>query len=578
MKTTLCKFVQICLLNALAFATLKAQTCNFTDLRLNSQAAVNAFSASCKTINGDITVSGADITDLSPLQNIETISGKLTIQNNPALSSLTGLKNLTTTQHLLIYTNNLLDDLTGLEKLKYVWGATHIRYNTGLVNLKGLDSLTNAGTFYITNNDSLTSLTGLGKLEGVSDILLVGANKSLASLSGLNSLTGVSRINIGENDALTDLSGLEKLTSVSYQMNITSNQNLTSLHGLTSLEYLSEAYISNNDKLPNLSGLEGVRSVYWLVIGESSALTSLAGLNNLTSATNFIIRNNEVLTDLSGLENLTNVGWIQISDNAELTTLSRLGAGAGTGRIGANERAAAVTIGGLVIRNNAKLTTCAISGVCEFVSTGTATISGNGPGCETQSAVQTACSALPVTLAHFKANSEGRTVRLQWATAEERNSAVFEIEHSLDAKTWRFAGAREAKGESNAVVNYEWVHPTPARGMNYYRLKMKDRATGTPGRGGVDGSFAYSQIARVEMDGAGQLPAVVYPNPVSEVLFVEDSKEIALFRIISAEGKTVYETSNVPAALPVKNLATGTYQVHITRQSGVVQKQRIVIL
>ena len=209
MKTTLCKFVQICLLNVLAFSALKAQTCNFTDLRLNSQAAVNAFNAGCKTINGDITVSGADITDLSPLQNIETISGKLTIQNNPALSSLTGLKNLTTAQHLLIYTNNLLEDLTGLDKLKYVWGATHIRYNTGLVNLKGLDSLTNAGTFYITNNDSLTSLSGLGSLETVSDILAIGSNKSLASLNGLTKLNAVSRINIGENDALTDLSGLE---------------------------------------------------------------------------------------------------------------------------------------------------------------------------------------------------------------------------------------------------------------------------------------------------------------------------------------------------------------------------------
>ncbi|SEJ66350.1 Por secretion system C-terminal sorting domain-containing protein [Dyadobacter sp. SG02] len=564
MKTALCRFLQACLLNAFLFTALQAQTCNFTDLRLNSQSAVNSFNSTCKTVNGDITLSGADITDLSPLQNIETINGKLTIQNNPALSSLNGLKNLTTAQHLLIYTNNLLNDLTGLEKLKYVWGATHIRYNMGLVNLKGLDSLTNAGTFYIMNNDSLTSLTGLGKLESVSDILLVGANKSLASLNGLSSLSSVSRINIGENDALTDLSGLEALTSVSYQMNITSNKNLRSLHGLTSLNYLSEAYISNNDLMPDLSGLENVRSVYWLVVGDNDGLTSLTGLHNLTSASNFIIRINAQLTDLSGLENLTNVGWIQISDNAGLKSLSGLGTGANAGRAGANGRAAALTIGGLVIRNNAQLTSCAIAGVCDFTSTGEATISGNGSGCESQAAVEISCSALPVVLAHFTANAEGSSTLLQWSTAEERNSAVFDIEHSLDAVNWSKAGEKDAKGESNALLRYQWVHLAPAVGLNYYRLKMKD----------LDGSYTYSQIASVRFE--GKMSVAVYPNPASDVLFIENSKDIARLRVINVAGKTVYESGKVNEAVPVKNLAAGIYQVYIIREGGAVQKERFV--
>ncbi|SDG66846.1 Por secretion system C-terminal sorting domain-containing protein [Dyadobacter soli] len=565
MKTALCKLVSICVLNALIFSALQAQTCNFTDLRLNSQSAVNSFSSSCKTINGDITISGTDITDLSPLQNIETISGKLTIQNNPALSSLSGLKNLTTAQHLLIYTNNLLNDLSGLERLKFVGGSTHIRYNAGLADLKGLDSLTNASTFYITNNDSLTSLAGLGRLETVSDILAISANKSLVTLNGLTSLNSVSRINIGENDALTNLSGLEQLTSVSYQMNIMSNKKLTSLHCLTSLNYLSEAYISDNDLMTDLSGLEHVGSVYWLVIGDNGGLTSLNGLNNLTSATNFIIRYNESLTDLSGLENLTNVGWIQISDNAELKSLSGLGTGTNAGRGSANGRISALAITGLVIRNNPQLTSCAIAAVCDFTSTGEATITANGSGCESQDAIEIACSALPVTLTHFKVDAENGTALLRWTTAEERNSAVFEIEHSLDAVTWYKAGEEDATGESNALVHYQWVHFTPASGLNYYRLKMRD----------LDGSFTYSQIARLRFD--GQTAAMVYPNPVSDIMVVENSKEIVQLQIISTEGRTVYETRSVPDAIPVKGLAAGMYQVLITRQNGTVQKQRIAI-
>lgn len=573
METTLRKFIQICLLNSLLFSSLKAQTCNFFNLRLESQAAVNSFNSTCKTINGDITITGADITDLSPLQNIELINGKLTIQNNPALASLNGLHNLAAAQHLLIYTNDLLTDMTGLEKLKSVGSTTHIRYNKGLVNLKGLDSLGTASTFYITNNDSLTSLTGLGGLTTVTDILAIGTNKSLASLNGLNNLATVSRINIGENDALTDFSGLEKLTSVTYQMHVSGNKKLTSLNGLTSLNYLSEAYITDNDLMPDLSGLETVRSVYWLVVGESAGLTSLNGLNNLLSATNLVIRNNESLPDLKGLESLTNVGWLQINGNAALTSLSHLGAPISGGRTGSNERVAALTIGGLVLTNNTNLTSCAISAVCNFINSNTATISGNGPGCQSQSAVQIACSPLPVTLAHFKAKIEGNTALLQWATSAESNSSVFEVEHSLDAVTWRKAGEQDAKGESNALVNYQWVHLTPASGQNYYRLKMKDRAAEHQ-----DAAYAYSQIVGLKFDRAGKTPAIVYPNPVSDVLTVEDNQGIVLLRIVSVEGKTVYQTSKVSDNVSVKGLATGTYQVHITRQSGVVQKQRIVIL
>lgn len=578
MKTTLFKFVRICLLNSVVLFQLKAQTCSFTELRLDSQSAVNAFSSTCKTINGDITVTGADITNLSPLQNIEVINGKLTIQNNPALPSLSGLTNLSAAKHLLIYTNDLLNDLTGLERLKSVSGTTHIRYNKGLVNLDGLDSLASANTFYITNNDSLTSLAGLGSLETVTDILAIGSNKSLASLNGLNNLTTVSRINIGENDALTDFSGLEKLTSVTYQMHVSSNKNLISLNGLTSLTYLSEAYLTDNDLMPNLAGLESVRSVFWLVVGESGGLTSLTGLNNLISATNLVVRNNELLPDLSGLENLTNVGWLQVSGNAKLTSLSPLGAGTNAGRTSSNGRVAALTIGGLMITNNVLLTDCAISAVCSFLSANTATISGNGFGCQSQSAVQIACSPLPVTLSDFKANVEGHTALLQWATTEEHNSAVFEVEHSLDAVTWSQVGEQSAKGESSSLVKYQWVHLTPAGGLNYYRLKMKDRATGTQERDEQGGAYAYSGIVSLRFDRAANVPAIVYPNPVSDLMFVDRNKEITLLQIISAEGKTVYETSSVPDALRIKKLAAGMYQVHITRQSGAVQQQRIVIL
>jgi hypothetical protein len=569
MKVSLFALMQLCLLNCFVLTKVQAQNCTFTNLRLTSQALVNDFSSTCKNVKGDIKISGADITDLTPLKNIELIDGMLTIQDNSSLTSLKGLEKLAGAQHLLIYTNNLLTDLSGLEGLKSVSGSTHIRYNGKLVNLKGLNNVTQLKTFYLTNNDLLENLTGLGNLESVTDLISINSNKKLRSLTGLTKLASVRRILIGDNEILPDLLGLEALTSVTWQMNISSNKSLASFTGLNNLTHLSEIYLSDNNLMTDMSGLESVTNVYWIVIGESQGLTSLNGLNNLSSATNMIIRTNDLLTDLTGLENLTSVGWLNVDDNAALVSLNGIGTSTDGLRTSANGRVAAMTIGGLAITNNPNLTTCAISSVCAFVSNNTATVSGNGDGCETQSAIEIACTSLPVTLAHFNAICEKQTAILQWETTAESNSSVFEIEHSLDGQTWQKVGTQTAKGESINSVNYQWVHRTPRSGLNYYRLKMID----------LDGSYAHSRIANLTFSSPDLNAVFIYPNPVSEMLFVENKKDVVSLRIVNLQGKTVYETKSVPnEGLSVKKLARGLYQVHITRQSGEVQAEHVAIL
>ncbi|MCF2504717.1 T9SS type A sorting domain-containing protein [Dyadobacter sp. CY107] len=570
MKKNLFASLQVSLLTCLIIGDLQAQTCSFTDLRLNSQTAVNSFNSSCKTVNGNIIISGADITDLRPLKNIEVIEGRLTIQNNTTLPNLKGLEKLNRTQSLLIYNNGLLVDLSGLEGLTTVQYITHIRFNEKLVNLKGLDNLTYASTLYISNNDLLANLTGLGKLEYVSDLLSVTSNKTLLSLSGLTSLTNVSRIIIGENDILPDLSGLEKLQSVSYQMHVSSNKSLISFDGLSGLTSLSEAYISDNNLVTNMSGLEAVGAVKWLVIGESQGLTSLAGLTNLTSATNFIIRGNNLLTDLSGLENMTSIGWLQVSDNAQLASLSGLGTPPDAQRTSPNGRASAsLVISGLLLRDNPSLTTCAISSICEIAKTDLATISGNGTGCENRAAVEVSCASLPVTLTSFTASAESGAALLQWSTTEESNSAFFEVEHSIDCISWQKVGEHTAKGESNELAHYQWFHTKPVVRLNYYRLKMVD----------LDGSYAHSQIVKVRLDHVSQATMYIYPNPASDVLFVENEGDVTSLLIFNLKGEAVYNTNHIPnEGLSLKKLATGIYQVQIRKQDGSMQTQRIVVL
>lgn len=561
------QFLAVTAIVLIASASLRAQTCTVYDLKLNSQSAVNNFSSSCKTVKGDITISGSDITDLSPLKNIETITGKLTIQNNSSLPNLKGLEGLTGAQHLLIYTNDLLTDLSGLEGLTSVSGIIHVRYHKNLTSLKGFDNLATVGSVYVSNNDKLVNLTGLGSLETVSDLVSVSSCKALVDLSGLTSLTAVKRIIIGENDLLTSLAGLEKLESVSYQMHITLNKGLLSLNGLDNLHHLSEAYITSNDVLPDLTGFEVVTGVQWLVVGENKGLTSLAGLNNLSSAANLIIRGNASLTNLDGLDNLTNVGWLQIVGNAELLTLSAL-VGSGSARLNANARVAGLGLEKLNITSNPKLTLCAIEPVCSFLGSGSAVISGNGSGCESESDIALACGTLPVELVSFTATAESNSSLIKWVTAEERNSAFFEIEHSITGRAWHKVGEYAGKGESNEPASYQWIHDSPANGMNYYRLKMID----------LDGTYTYSKIENLEFRNSPLSAGTVYPNPVSDKIQIDGKLDIVRLKILDLQGRTVYETEQISKeGVSVRRVAAGAYQVQITTKTGAVQTDRIIV-
>ena len=70
------------------FAESKAQIVN-GPITLSSQADVNAFVGS--SINGNLTISGGDITNLSPLSTLTSVSGALDVYDNAALTNLDGL-------------------------------------------------------------------------------------------------------------------------------------------------------------------------------------------------------------------------------------------------------------------------------------------------------------------------------------------------------------------------------------------------------------------------------------------------------------------------------------------------------
>src|SRR5690606_24969062 len=150
---------------------LKAQ-CPAGNVSLTSQTEVDAFATNypnCTEVSGNLTIQGANITDLTPLSNLTSVGEYLYIYNNSSLTNLDGLSNLTSVGGFLSIHNNLsLTNLNGLSNLTSVGGYLRISSNSNLTNLNGLSNLTSVGGFLsICYNLNLTNNHGLKHFKSV---------------------------------------------------------------------------------------------------------------------------------------------------------------------------------------------------------------------------------------------------------------------------------------------------------------------------------------------------------------------------------------------------------------------------
>jgi uncharacterized protein YjdB len=191
------------------------------------------------TCQGDFTVTNQ--TELEALSDCEVIRGTLTIDNRnfsesagaTDITDLRALSKLTRVTNLNITTNLALTSLTGLENVTTVTGNLTIGYpseitigsspeptplegNNLLTTLSGFDNLQRVGgDLSISFNDNLASLEGVGNLETIAGNVTIFWNVGLETLEGLHTLKTVGgNINVGRNPLLESVTGLDSLEQV----------------------------------------------------------------------------------------------------------------------------------------------------------------------------------------------------------------------------------------------------------------------------------------------------------------------------------------------------------------------------
>ena len=253
-------------------------------------------------------------------------SGRLIIENCPAITNLDGFASLQTIATDLTISNAYIPGAD--VKLKTINGFNSLTKVTYSCNLE-----TAAGSGY---NGPLTSIKGFKSLKTVGAVFNIGGS-SLTDISGFANLESIGQDFRIVKTALTGVDGFAKLASAGLNenraMNIQGNSKLTSLKGFAALANIASIYFTGNAALTSLDGLEKIKSIkYGIQIDTHPKLTNIDGLANVEGATTGIsIIDNALLKSLCGITKLVkgggNTGVYRLSGNGYNPTVDEIKAG-----------------------------------------------------------------------------------------------------------------------------------------------------------------------------------------------------------------------------------------------------------
>lgn len=193
-------------------------------------------------------------------------------------------------------------------------------------------------------------------------------------------------------------------------------------------------------------------------------------------------------------------------------------------------------------------------------------------------ATGTTTNPLPVELTGFSASVKDNNIMLSWTTATEQNNKGFEIERSIDNKTFSSVGFVPGSGTTTINRKYSYIDPVSASGNYYYRLKQID----------MDGSFTYSPVINI----AVELPdnyslSQNYPNPFNPYTSIQYKipeaglVTLKVFDILGNEIKTLVnenqESGVYTVVLDLSSFSSGTY-IYELKVNSFAQRSKMTLM
>lgn len=180
---------------------------------------------------------------------------------------------------------------------------------------------------------------------------------------------------------------------------------------------------------------------------------------------------------------------------------------------------------------------------------------------------------LPVRFSSFNAVRAGTGVSLKWTTASESNNRGFNIQKHQSGNTWETIGfirSSASAGNSSSEIDYSFMVPSIAKGVNQYRLQQVD----------LDGKLSYSEVRMVRNEGVAGKP-LLFPNPSlgsASLTFTDGSNNHDVI-ITDMSGRIMKQWHHVTEnTLKLISLNPGVYMIHITEGiSGTRSVEKLVV-
>lgn len=173
---------------------------------------------------------------------------------------------------------------------------------------------------------------------------------------------------------------------------------------------------------------------------------------------------------------------------------------------------------------------------------------------------------LPVELVAFTGKLQGSAVRLDWATASEKNNKGFEVQRNTGNDQWLSVGFVAGHGSTSQRNAYSFVDANAPEGKASYRLRQLDN----------DGTESFSPVVTIQVP-AGNAPALVLsPVPTADMLTISGLGAGAhVAEVYDMLGKRVlsHSFSNGQSTVSVANLPSGLYVVQVQGKKSKFVKQ-----
>lgn len=171
--------------------------------------------------------------------------------------------------------------------------------------------------------------------------------------------------------------------------------------------------------------------------------------------------------------------------------------------------------------------------------------------------------ALPLELLSFTARKNDNTSIIEWETGAEINIEKFVIERKTNAGFVK-VGEVMANGSNSIRTKYVFTDYSPAKGSNYYRLRIIEK----------NGALSYSAIRKVDFNAKNNL--LVYPNPVTGgKVFIQSEEIMENISLTDAKGSVIatYPVNRKQFIINTDKLAKGIYWLKIqTAAETITQK------